>query len=95
MEYRLAPLFGSRPTNDSLENSLCAEITASEAILSVACDPSCLPFVLFDVRPPEQFNRNGSEIVLKKIGQVIFVIFFLFHISDRNVSKTNLNILKI
>ena len=24
---------------------------------SVACDPSCLNFVLFDVRPPDQFNQ--------------------------------------
>lgn len=54
MEYRLAPLFGSRPTPEALEPSLCAEITAAEAILSVACDPSCLSFVLFDVRSPDQ-----------------------------------------
>ena len=28
-----------------------------EIKFSVACDPSCLNFVLFDVRPAEEFNR--------------------------------------
>jgi len=61
IESRLAPLFGARPSPESLEPSLCAEITASEAILSVACDPSCLSFVLFDVRTPDQFNAQHLQ----------------------------------
>ena len=64
VEYRLTPLFGSRPTAEALEPCLCAEITAAEAIMSVAGDPSCLSLVLFDVRSPDQerfFNIFVTE----------------------------------
>ena len=47
LEMRIMPLFTARPTSDCHESILCAEITASEALLSIAGDPSCLPFVLF------------------------------------------------
>ena len=57
LEMRIMPLFTARPTSDCHESILCAEITASEALLSIAGDPSCLPFVLFDVRSPDAFNQ--------------------------------------
>ena len=50
-------LFLGKYITYQIHHIICHVPSITKNNSSVACDPSCLNFVLFDVRPPDQFNQ--------------------------------------